>query len=334
MEPIRVLHVLGSLDRAGAETMVMNIYRNIHRERIQFDFIIHTSRYCDYEDEVKRLGGKIYRIDTFNGRNLIEYIYTWFKFFKIHHEYKIIHGHMYNLAAIYLLIARCFGKITIAHSHSTSNGNSLIAYIKDLFCYPLRYVAEYKFACSFSAGLWLYGKKFYNSEKSFVLLNAIDLKKYCNEKINNYNDRKVFCHIGRFEEVKNHVFLIEIFAEYLKLNKDAVLYLVGNGSLREQIEIMVRDFHIEDFVYFLGVVDNVAALLKKVDALILPSLYEGIPMVLIEAQASGVRCFISDKINKEAIIGSGVVSISLSSSAKEWAKIIYDDNLELSLIHI
>ena len=168
VEPIRILHVLGALNRGGAETMVMNIYRNIDRNRVQFDFIVHTNEKCDYNDEIINLGGKIYSMPRYNGKNHIKYKKAWNNFFKRHIEYKIVHGHMRSTAAIYLSIGKKHGLKTIAHSHSTaSRGNKFEKLVKNVLQIPLRYTANYLFACSEEAGKWLFGKKAIKKDTDF-----------------------------------------------------------------------------------------------------------------------------------------------------------------------
>src|SRR5690625_2672586 len=150
-KPNRILHVFGGMGRGGAETMVMNLYRKIDRSKIQFDFIVHTQNKCDFDDEIELLGGRIYRVPRYNGKNHFQYKRAWHKFLMNHPEYKIIHGHVRSTASIYLKIANSYGLITISHSHNTSSGKGFSAIVKNIFQYKIRYIADYLFACSQTA---------------------------------------------------------------------------------------------------------------------------------------------------------------------------------------
>lgn len=175
---IRILHVLGGLDRGGAETMVMNLYRAIDKTQVQFDFITHTNRRQAYTEEIEKLGGKIYYFPKFKGINYFQLKSIWKKFFKDHPEYRILHSHVRSYASLYLPIAKKAGLKTIIHSHSTSNGRGLGSVVKRIMQYPLRWQADYFFGCSKEAGTWLFGDKIVNSPKYHILRNAIDTEQY------------------------------------------------------------------------------------------------------------------------------------------------------------
>ena len=164
MKKIRILHVLGSLNMGGAETLIMNLYRNIDRDKIQFDFVVHTNKIGLYEDEIKELGGKIYRIQRYKGINHFSYKKEWNNFFEEHKEYKIIHGHMRSTASIYLKIAKKYGRITIAHSHNTSNGHGFSSLVKKILQYNIRNVSDYFMGCSYEANKRLFGKTCLNTQ--------------------------------------------------------------------------------------------------------------------------------------------------------------------------
>ena len=328
MSPIRILHVFGRMDRGGAETMVMNLYRNIDRNLIQFDFAVHTTDICDYEKEISGLGGKIYRFPQFNGINIMNYMNSWKNFLKKHQEYKIIHGHMYSIASIYLLISKRYGLYTIAHSHSTSNGSGIKSIVKDIFCLPLKYICDYKMACSIDAAKWLFGEKIIRENSFHLLKNAINLEEYsCKNEILPNKEGIVCGHIGRFVEVKNHRFLVDVFFEYHKLDPSATLILIGTGELEDIIREYVVKLGLEKAVFFLGNQKNVKKHLRKMDVFIFPSMYEGVPLALVEAQASGIQCFISDTISDEVCITSCINKLSLKESASVWARCIKGKNL-------
>lgn len=325
--PIRVLHVLGGLNRGGAETMVMNLYRNIDRSKVQFDFIVHTKNKCDYDEEIKALGGRIYSIPKYNGKNHLHYKKEWYKFLKEHTEYRIIHGHVRSTASIYLKIAKKLGRKTIAHSHNTSSGHGISAIVKNILQYRIRYIADYLFACSLISGEWLFGKEACKQNNFYLIKNAIDTDQYIfNNQIRDkirkkikVEDKFVIGHIGRFHLQKNHNYLIEIFKEIYDINKNSILMLIGDGELRSSIEKKINDLGLSDNVILTGVIDNVSELLQAMDVFVFPSLYEGLPVTLVEAQATGLQCFISDTITSEINISPYINSLSLSSTAKEWA---------------
>jgi glycosyltransferase involved in cell wall biosynthesis len=324
--PIRVLQVFAQMNRGGAETMIMNLYRNTDRSKIQFDFIVHTEDKCAFDDEIRDLGGEIFRIPAYNGKNHITYMKKWKNFFEDHPEYKIVHGHVRSTASIYLKIAKRYGLVTIAHSHSTSSGKGISAIAKNILQYPIRHTADYLFACSNSAGEWLFGKKIYKNENFIVLNNAIDSQKFVfDEKIRKekrkelgIDDKFVIGHVGRFNTPKNHVFLIDIFNEVHKKNDNALLLLVGEGDLQDSIQKKVYHLGLEKNVIFTGVRSDVTELLQAMDTFVFPSLYEGLGIAAIEAQASGLTCFVSKEIPDEVILTNSIKKISLNEKAEVW----------------
>lgn len=332
-EPIRILHVFGRLDRGGAETMIMNLYRNIDRSKIQFDFIMHTEDNCDYVEEIRILGGKIYSIPKFTGKNFYDYIRRWSIFFKQHKEYKIVHGHMRSTAAIYLKIAKRCGLITIAHSHSISSGKGVSAFVKNVMQIPIRFVSDYLFACSIEAGEWLFGKKSLYNNKFYLLKNAIDIKQYTLDVEKGLKIREDFGiaekfivgHVGRFSYPKNHDFLIDIFNEIHKIDDNSVLMLVGEGELREEIQIKLSKLGLLQNVIFTGARDDVYNFFQAMDVFVFPSHYEGLGMVAIEAQAAGVPCIVADTIPKEIFVTNKIKELSLEDTPKKWAEIILDE---------
>ncbi|MFC4322623.1 glycosyltransferase family 1 protein [Litchfieldia salsa] len=325
-QPVRILHVLGRLNRGGAETMIMNIYREVDRSKIQFDFIIHTEDKCDYDDEIRELGGKIYNFPRYSGVNHFSYKDYWRAFFRRHPEYRIIHGHMRSTATIYLRIAKKFELTTIAHSHSISSGSGTSAIVKNIFQYPIRFIADYLFACSESAGIWLYGERACRRDNFFIINNSIDAKKFLYDRNTDMKIRGelgiegkfVIGHIGRFAIPKNHEFLLDIFKSVHEKFENAVLLLVGDGELRESIEKKVVDLELQDNVIFTGKQSEIYNLLHTMDIFVFPSFYEGLGLVVIEAQASGLRCIVSDKIPKEAFITDLVEVISLKEKKDRW----------------
>lgn len=327
-QPIRVLQVIGQMNRGGAESMIMNIYRKIDRTKIQFDFVVHTDEKCDFDDEILSLGGMIYRVPRFKGINILSYNRVWNNFFKAHNEYKIIHGHIGSSAAIYLKIAKKYNLYTIAHSHNTKMGEGIKGFMYKLFSYPTRYIADYFFACSNLAGVCRYGKNILNQNNYSVLKNAIECNLFTyNEQIRNMKRKElnvenkfVVGNIGRFNIQKNHKYLIQIFNLLSQINEKAVLLLIGRGELEQEILNAVKYYDLEEKVIFTGVRQDINELLQAIDIFVFPSLYEGLPVTVIEAQAAGLPCLISDTITDEVCITPLVNRLSINDNAKVWAE--------------
>lgn len=333
-EPIKILHVFGRLNRGGAETMIMNLYRNIDRSKIQFDFVKHTYEKCAFDDDIRELGGQIISVPRYTGINHVCYIKEWKDLFSKRPEYKIIHGHMISTAFIYLNIAKKYGLTTIVHSHSTgTRGNKIEQLVKNILQFPVRYTADYLFACSDDAG-----KKFFGNKKNYyVIKNAIDVDKYkFNRSLRNkmrkslnVEDKFVVGHVGSFTYAKNHKFLLDIFYEIQKQNRKAILLLLGDGELRKSIESHIKKLRIEDKVILTGVVPNVNEYLQAMDIFVFPSIYEGFGMAVIEAQAAGLNCFVSSNLPKEVFLTDLIHSISINESAEHWANIIINKTNKL-----
>lgn len=328
-EKIRVLQVIGSLNNGGSQSMIMQLYRNLDRSKIQFDFVIFKKDELFYKDEIEKLGGKIYTLPEYKIYNHFKYKKAWKDFLKQHPEYKIIHSHVRSTASIYFKIAKKMGLTTIAHSHSTSSGKGLKAIVKTILQYNLRNVADYCMGCSKTANIWLYGEKVANSNKAYVFKNSIDIDKFLfNNEIRNKikneykikDDEIVIGHVGRFFTVKNHEFLIDIYSEILKKKEKSKLLLVGDGELRKKIEEKVKLLGIENHVIFTGNQKNVYEIMQAMDIFIMPSIYEGFPVTLVEAQATGLRCLITDNITNEVCITNLVEKEALKNSEAIWAE--------------
>ena len=329
---MRVLHVVSVMDRGGIENMIMNLYRNIDRNKIQFDFVVHHTKKGDFDDEIKMLGGNIYYAPHFNVYNIFSYKKWWIEFFEKNQEYRIIHSHTYSIASIQHKIAKKFGLKTIVHSHSTKNSRDIKGIV---YCYLQKKVmdeSDYLFACSKKAGEWLYGMGCEKINNYYTLNNAIDSKKYIfNQSIKfklleefDLNGKFVVGHVGNFTIPKNHLYLIDIFSEIHKKEPKSVLLLVGDGNLRKKIENKIAQLGLKDSVLLLGVRNDVNELLQVMDCFVFPSLYEGLPVSVIEAQAAGLKCFISNNITDEVCITDLVERISINIHAKEWADKILD----------
>lgn len=324
---VRILHILHSMNRGGTEAMLMNLYRHIDRNQVQFDFLLTEQNHCQYENEILAMGGRVYRAPRLSLKHLFLYIACVYKFFKEHSTYKIVHSHTSSKSAIPLAIAKVAGiPIRIAHSHNNSSGKwSLNRIVRDGLKPFLKIVMTNGFACSVDAKRWLFGNK---CDMVDVFPNAIDLsafsrnEEFCCRIKKQLNINENLCVIGmvaRFSEQKNHLFAIEVFAEFVKKNSSAILLLVGDGELRLQIEEKIKLLHLENNVIMTGVVPNVQDYLQIVKVLLMPSLYEGLGIALIEAQAVGIPCLASTGVPKEANITGLVEFLSLEESPKAWA---------------
>ena len=322
-EPIRVLQVVTYMGRGGLETMLMNYYRNIDRNKVQFDFLTHRDERWDYDDEIESLGGKIYHLPKLNPFSK-SYLNALDKFFKEHKEYQIVHCHQDCLSGVVLKVAKKNGvRFTIAHSHNANQDKNLKYLIKLFEKIKIPKYADKLFACGDEAGRWMF-----NTDNFEVLNNAIDtdLYTYNKEKADkvkkefDIENKFVVGHVGRFNPQKNHEFLIDVFNEIQKVKEDSVLMLVGDGDLRPEIEKKVRDLGLSDKVIFTGVRSDVNDLMQGMDVFLFPSLYEGLPVTMVEAQASGLKCIISDKVPLECKMTENVVVVKLEESPQKWAK--------------
>lgn len=325
-KPLRIAHIIGKWVGGGVESVVMNYYRNIDKSKIQFDFICdNDSTNIPYE-EIKKLGGKVILVPPY--QKICKYNKALKKVFK-ENNYKIVHSHINTLSIFPLRIAKkCKVPIRIAHSHSTTNKKE---WKKNLLKQILRpfsklYANQYM-CCSELAGRWLFGNKEYDRGNIYLLNNAIDVEKFkfneetrkkVKNKLNIAKNALVLGHIGRFVEQKNHSFLIDIFNEVYKENKNSILLLVGQGPLVEIIKEKVRRLGLENNVKFLGQRKDVDMLYQAMDVFVLPSLYEGLPVVGVEAQTSGLLCILSDCMTKETKVIDSTKFISLNNTAEEW----------------
>lgn len=330
MKPKRVLIVLGKLKRGGAETLVMNVYRAIDRSEVQFDFIVHTPDRYDYDDEIESLGGKIYRFPQYNVLNHFEYKRCWNSFFKAHPEYKVIHAHMTGPAIVFLPIAKKYGLYTIAHSHIALSQKGIRQKVIDLYRLPLKYKADYLFACSEDAGVWMFGEKATKWDNYRVIRNGVDSRKFAFSETKRNEVRKelglegkfVVGNVARFHIQKNHFLLIDVFAKVKEQCENAVLLLVGDGELREEIRSRAKALGIEKDVIFTGVRTDVDSILSAMDVFVMTSFNEGLPVALVEAQASGLHIVSTDTVSDEIKLTDLVEMCSLNDSPEVWASTV------------
>lgn len=331
-EPIRILNLFTIMNRGGAETMVMNYYRRIDRSKVQFDFMVHREERGAYDDEIEAMGGRIYRMCPIFPRNFKRYQRMLAEFFDAHPEYSIIHSHMSELGYFAFREAKAHGvKCTVCHAHNAPHFKSetLSEKLKDVmrwyFKHKIRKYTDRKFVCGMDAGKWLFGRR---SKRKFIMMNnAIDAEKFCWDPERaaylrgemGLDGKFVVAHVGRFNAQKNHTFLIDIFNIIHYKNPDSVLLLVGGGDLEERIKLKVDSLGLTENVRFMGLRNDVNDILLAADVFLFPSLYEGLPVTLVEAQASGIKCVISDAVPRDCLITDNVDIVSLAETSGVWA---------------
>lgn len=325
----RVLHVTSSLRKNGTETFIMNVFRGIDRSKVMFDFLLLEQVDDGYEQEARELGARLYYYPS-RRKGLSNYRRALKDFFKEHgQDYDAVHLSGNSFTEIYpLSLARDYGIATrVTHSHNTSTAgwhNKLLHHINKK---RLHKVANVFLACSRGAKEWGYGGT-RNFEKSEVIPNGIDLSKYAfnSEKRKKFREENsisestfVVAHTGAFREVKNHPFLIDIFAEIVNIRPDSLLLLCGDGGNRSEIEVKVREKGLSDKVKFLGIRSDVDRILSASDAYVFPSFYEGLPFALVEAQASGIDTYVSDKVSDEVKLTDNFKFLRLEQTPRVWA---------------
>lgn len=309
-KPVKVLEMIASLNYGGSQAMIVNLVKQMNREEVQCDFIVDHPEYDGMKSIVENLGSKIYVVPSFKGTNYSEISKAWNKLFEEHPEYKILHSHSRSYASLYLPIAKKHGLKTIIHSHNTSNGKGFISKIKDVLQFPLRHQADYFIGCSKEAGEWLFGKDIINKENFYVVNNAIDTDKfsYNEDKRKKYRDlfdlgdNKTFIQVGRLSSQKNYLFTLDVFSKYLQIDSNGKLFIVGNGELEEEIRNRINKLELNDAVTILQNRDDVDCLLQMSDIFLMPSLYEGLSVAAVEAQASGILCLCSDNVDRNVNI--------------------------------
>ena len=320
---IRVLHVVTYMGRGGLETMLMNYYRHIDRSKVQFDFLVHREFEADYDEEIKSLGGRIYHVSRLVPWSR-RYKAELRRFFRTHPEYKIVHVHQDCLSSVALQCAKeCGIPVRIAHSHNSNQDKNIKYLFKRYYMRKIPETATELFACGKAAGDWMFGGKKYR-----LLPNAIAAEKYIYEEGKAKKIKKdlgleknlVIGHIGRFNPQKNHKFLIDIFEKCFEKNQKVRLMLIGDGEGRKEIENKVKERGLQDNVLFMGVRRDVPELLQAMDVFVFPSLYEGLPVTMIEEQAAGVPAVISDRVSEECIITKDLVKVEgLEETPEQWA---------------
>lgn len=331
-EVIRVVHIIGKMVGGGVESFLLNYYKNIDRTKIQFDFIIDSDSTLIPRNEIELLGGKIYEVTPY--QHIFSYIRDIRKILK-ENNYKIVHAHM-NTLSIFPLYAAWRERIPIriAHSHSTTNKKEWKKNILKNLLKPFSKVfATDYFACSEHAGRWLFGNKAFNEGKVKIIRNAINTDNFkYNKEIRNslreelgLKDKFVLGHAGRFVKQKNHEFLIDLFNILYKENHKFKLLLIGQGPLENQIKNKVNSLKLNENVIFCEQRDDVNRYMQAMDCFVFPSLYEGLGIVVIEAQCAGLKCICSTEVPKETKMSNLITFVELSNIEK-WKEKIMEEN--------
>lgn len=315
---------MGKMENGGVEAVVMNYYRHIDKDKIQFDFIVDNDSTCPQESEIIDLGGRLYRIAPY--QNIKKNMEDLERIFK-KNKYKIVHSHLTTMSVFSLAVAKkCGVPVRICHGHNTAAPGEGKKNIMKYMLRPFSKIfATHYFACSNYAGKWLYGKNIQRSPNYKVIPNAIDVEKFrfdplIRSKIRKkleIEDKFVVGHIGRFVYQKNHEFLLDIFEEILKIRPDGVLLLIGEGPLEKKIKQKAKKFP-EGTIRFLGVRNDTYRLYSTFDVFCLPSRYEGLPVVGVEAQVNGLPCVFSDAMTKETKFTDNFIFVGKKSNKKEW----------------
>lgn len=312
---IRILRIVSVMDRGGIETQIMNIFRNIDRKKYQFDFLITREQTGYFDNEILSLGGKIYKVNSVRKVGLFEFISSISSFFKSHSEYKIVHSHMNTWSGLFLLIAKFYKvPIRIAHSHSAqSNVKKIIkenffeTILKNIMRSMIKFSATDFWAVGNSASLWLYGKTITN-KNSLILPNAKIISKFLfNDEIRGKlrselsytSENFVIAMVGSFTPIKNHLFIISIIPFLISKNSNLRFIILGDGLLKEKYIQLVHNNQLDNFVKILSTKDNINEFYSSFDLIVHPSLFEGVPNVLLEAQISDLDCLISSFISKD-----------------------------------
>lgn len=348
---VRILHVFGRMDMGGAESRIMDLYRNIDRNKVQFDFVEHTTDKCFYDDEIERLGGRIFRVPRFKIANISEYRSAFKKLFLEHmqgkeSEFAMVQGHITSSAAIYLPIAKKYGvKVTIAHARSAGVDPGIKGYLTRVMRSNLANKADYLFTCSRLAGISVFGQKAVDAGRTTFIPNAIDCRKFAfdsevRDRIRRelkIEDSFVIGHVGRFHYAKNHEYLLEVMQDIVKrwdgyekfsnisdLPLRPVLILLGEGPRMDEMKNLAKELGIEQNVKFLNNKSDVYNYYQAMDIFVYPSRYEGLPGTVVEAQCSGLPIYMSDTICDEVIVSDLVSCLPITVVTEEWGTAVMD----------
>ena len=326
---VRVLQVVTYMEKGGIENMLMNFYRKIDRTKVQFDFLIHDPNRAEFEDEIESLGGRIYRTPERSLKNFGNYLKGLDEFFRQHTEYKIVHSHMNTLSVFVLRAAKKNGvPVRIAHSHIANDDDGLKGKVKNLLKSQLAKSCTDFFACGEEAGRYMFGDKLFERGKVCIVKNGVDCEKFSFDETQRENIRSrfgfenslVLGNVASFQERKNQIFILNMLSQLKKSGINTRLLLVGDGETRALLESEAKRLGIEKDVVFAGVVSDVYNYVQAMDIFVFPSVSEGLPLTIVEAQANGLTIFASDAVSSESDLTGLVEFLPLSLGADGWAE--------------
>lgn len=327
-EPIRVLHILQRMEAGGTQALLMNIYRKIDRIKVQFDFLVVYKEKQFYDDEIEQLGGHVYKLSFREDLNILKLNRDLKVFFQNHKEYRVVHCHAYTIGYFCISAAKKAGiPVRIAHSHNNETVHDY-KYIPKLMMQRIfAGTATDLFACSEEAGKYLFKDRPFK-----VLNNAIDSSKFvATETVRGeirkelgLEDKFVVGHVGRLHPQKNHTFLLDVFSEIKKKKPDGLLILVGTGPLEQEIRDKVKILGLDKDVLFLGNRKDMNRIYQAMDVFVFPSLFEGLGIVAVEAQAAGIPIVCSEGLPPETEITSLYKRLNLSDGTIKWADAAID----------
>lgn len=327
-DKIRVLHVLGQLNIGGAESRIMDLYRVIDKDKVQFDFAVHGNTKGYFEDEVVSMGGRIFRLPRFKAYNMFEYKQAWRKLLdSLKGEVSFVQGHMTSTASIYLPIAHTMGMTTIAHARSAGVDAGMKGRLTRFLRRNLSKKADYLFTCSEIAGISVFGRTAVEEGRTIFVPNCIDVSKFKynyetriqTRKELNADENHIYGHVGRFHYAKNHEYLLKVFSEILQRDAKAVLILLGEGPRMQEMQELAQKLEIDKRVLFLGNKIDAYKYYQAMDCFVYPSRYEGLPGTVVEAQASGLPVLMSDEICDEVAVTDLIHTLSIKDDPKVWA---------------
>lgn len=327
----KILHIVGGMNIGGTETMLMNLYRKVHKD-IQFDFISYYEKDGYYDDEIRILGGNVIKLEPPNKVGIFKSIKDLKTVIKSNGKYDAVHTHTLFNCGIGVFAAYLSGaNIRISHAHTTADANEGL--IKKIYISLMRSIIKIfstnYLACSDSAGKYLFGNNILENKKYKKLPNYIDYEKFINlsnkesirDELGIDNNDIVIGHVGRFIPAKNHEFIVEVIKNLSIKNSNVKCIFVGNGDLENDMKAKVKKLELEEKIYFLGIRSDIEMIVSEMDLFILPSIYEGLGLVLLEAQAAGVPCLVSEAIQPEADLQVELVKkMNLSDDLELWSK--------------
>ncbi|MEH7308407.1 glycosyltransferase family 1 protein [Neobacillus drentensis] len=330
--PKRILHIVSSMERGGAETLIMNIYRNLDRSKVQFDFISHSNKQGDFEEEIMKLGGRVFKIPSLGQIGPYSYIKELVKIMSAN-SFIAVHSHTDFQSGFPALAAKISGiRKRICHSHSTNwhkgdrySEKLMLKILKSI----IRFSATHYCSCSKEAAEFLFGENMLNDGKVSILKNGIDVTKFSSLKTNFKKsvfdelrlpgNARVLGHVGRFSDSKNHIFILKILKKLVEEDNCFVALLIGEGPLKESIEKEAQRLGILKNIRLLGVREDIPRLMKAFDVFLFPSQFEGFGIVALEAQCAGTPCVISNTVPKTTDMGLGLTSyVSLDKGLDIW----------------